>query len=100
MIRMLFVAVALVVAGIMLSSQAMATARASSPSRMVMRYCTKCHDTQRICKRLGVTDRTAWRSTVERMIIKRGIRMATPAEKDRVIDWLASQPKGAKPLCQ
>jgi hypothetical protein len=99
MIRMLPVAVVLVLAGIMLSSQAKATGVKTSPSRIVMSYCTQCHDTQRICKRLGAMDRTGWQSIVERMIIKRGVRMATPEEKNKVINWLASQPKGAKPLC-
>jgi len=100
MIRMLSVVILLVAAGILASSLASPTIAADSPERMVMRYCTQCHDTERICRRLGALDTGGWKSIVERMIIKKGRRMSYPGQKEGVINYLASQRKGSKPICR
>ncbi|MBG3876797.1 hypothetical protein FVW20_07100 [Desulfovibrio oxamicus] len=73
-------------------------ATAQDPAGTVMSACTKCHNTQRICANLGAKDKAAWNTTVTRMMGK-GAQVGE-AEKPAVVDWLAAQQPGAKPVCQ
>lgn len=77
---------------------AAASAIAQDPAGTVMSACTKCHNTQRICANLGAKDKAAWNTTVIRMMGKGA--QVSEAEKPAVVDWLAAQQPGAKPVCQ
>lgn len=77
---------------------AAASAIAQGPAGTVMSACTKCHNTQRICANLGAKDKAAWNTTVTRMMGKGA--QVSEAEKPAVVDWLAAQQPGAKPVCQ
>jgi cytochrome c5 len=74
------------------------TVGAQDPAGTVMSACTKCHNTQRICANLGAKDKAAWNTTVTRMMGKGA--QVSEAEKPAVVDWLAAQQPGAKPVCQ
>lgn len=71
---------------------------AQDPSQTVMTVCAKCHNTQRICKNLGVKDKTAWEKTVDKMILN-GAALKED-QKPALVGWLAVQGPGAKPVCQ
>ncbi|MBI4804175.1 MAG: hypothetical protein HY795_02970 [Desulfovibrio sp.] len=73
-------------------------ALAQDASQTVMSTCTKCHNAKRICSTLGVKDKAAWDVSVTRMI-KNGAQLP---EKDKpaVVEWLAAQKAGAKPVCE
>ncbi|EGY25552.1 hypothetical protein DA2_2270 [Desulfovibrio sp. A2] len=75
-----------------------APASAQDPAATVMSACSKCHNTQRICANLGVKDKTAWNTTVTRMMGKGA--QVSEADKPAVVEWLAAQQAGAKPVCQ
>lgn len=75
-----------------------APATAQDPAGTVMSACTRCHNTQRICANLGAKDKAAWNTTVTRMMGKGA--QVSEAEKPAVVDWLATQQPGAKPVCQ
>lgn len=71
---------------------------AQDASRTVTTACSKCHNTKRICAGFGAKDKAAWDATVTRMIGKGAA--VSPAEKPVVVEWLASQQAGAKPVCE
>ena len=75
-----------------------APASAQDPASTVMSACSKCHNTQRICANLGVKDKAAWNTTVTRMMGKGA--QVSEADKPAVVEWLAAQQAGAKPVCQ
>lgn len=87
-----------VLAALAVFSAAVPVAVAQDPAGTVMSACTRCHNTQRICANLGAKDKAAWNTTVTRMMGK-GAQVAE-AEKPAVVDWLATQQPGAKPVCQ
>jgi hypothetical protein len=64
---------------------------------LVMTACTKCHDTNRVCKYIGEKSREKWDKTVSRMIEK-GAELPQD-KKDLVIDYLLSLELGSKPVC-
>jgi heterodisulfide reductase subunit B len=73
-------------------------ALAQDASQTVMSTCTKCHNPKRICSNLGVKDKAAWDVTVAKMV-KNGAKLAE-SEKPAVVEWLAAQKAGAKPVCE
>jgi len=73
-------------------------ALAQDASQTVMSTCTKCHNAKRICTNLGVKDKAAWDTTVGKMI-KNGAQL-TEKDKPAVVEWLAAQKSGAKPVCE
>jgi hypothetical protein len=60
--------------------------------------CGKCHDTDRVCKMVGVKDAAAWRKTIDRMI-KRGAQLS-PATAGPAAEYLDSLAPGTGPVCQ
>lgn len=73
-------------------------ALAQDASQTVMTTCTKCHNPKRICAALGVKDKAAWDVTVAKMV-KHGAKLAEN-DKPAVVEWLAAQKAGAKPVCE
>lgn len=73
-------------------------AAAGDPAQTIMSACSKCHDTKRICAKLGTKDKAGWDATVTRMMSK-GAQVAE-ADKAGVVDWLVAQKPGAKPVCE
>lgn len=71
---------------------------AQDPAQTVTAACSKCHNTKRVCAGFGAKDKAAWDATVTRMISKGAAVSA--AEKPVVVDWLAAQQAGAKPVCE
>ena len=66
-------------------------------SSLVMITCSKCHNTERICKNIREKNLKELDTTVTRMIEKGA---ALPVEKkDLAIDYLLSLEKGSKPIC-
>ncbi len=72
--------------------------RGGEPADLVMNACTACHDTKRICDRLGKTDRDAWTRIVTEMVGKG----ASVAQEDipRVAGYLADLQPGSPPVCK
>lgn len=81
-----------------LSALLAGSALAQDAAQTVVAACGKCHNTKRVCAGFGAKDKAAWNVTVTRMISKG----AQVSEKDKaaVVDWLAAQPAGAKPVCE
>ena len=83
----------------------MAQSAQSSPAQpsdeiaaLVMTSCSKCHDTQRVCKNIGKKNQGEWDTTVTRMIEKGA---PLPIEKkDQVIEYLLTISPGSKPICE
>lgn len=75
-----------------------AAAMAQDASQIVAGACSKCHPAKKLCPGFGVKDKAAWEKTLNTMVAKG----AAVAEKDKpaVVDWLASQQAGAKPICE
>ncbi len=73
-------------------------ASAQDPGNTVAAACSACHNTKRVCAHRGVKDKAAWDATVTRMIDK-GAKVDAKA-KGAVVDWLAVQKPGAKPVCE
>lgn len=71
---------------------------AQDASQTVTAACSKCHNTKRVCAGFGAKDKAAWDATVTRMIGKGAA--VSPAEKPVVVEWLAAQQSGAKPVCE
>ena len=86
------------VAALAVTAQLSGMALAQDASQTVMAACTKCHNAKRICTNLGVKDKAAWDSTVAKMI-KNGAKLAE-SDKPAVVEWLAAQKAGAKPVCE
>ena len=68
------------------------------PQSLVMKTCTVCHDTQRICDALGKKDKDAWTQTVTRM-------KSNGASVDQdtipvVVDFLSGLAPGSPPICK
>ncbi len=70
---------------------------ASGPQALVMRACTRCHDTRRICQNLRVKAKDGWDRTVTMMMFK-GADIDV-AQKLAIVDYLYGLPAGAKPIC-
>lgn len=65
---------------------------------LVMKECTDCHDTMRICTALGKKDKQAWHQTVTQMV-KNGADVKQ--ENIPVIaEYLSSLKPGSPPVCK
>lgn len=68
------------------------------PAGIVMKDCTVCHGSQRICDSLGRKDRKEWDKTVKRMI-DHGANLS-PQDVPSVVDYLTGLKPGSKPVCE
>lgn len=59
--------------------------------------CTACHDSRRICFRLGKQDAAYWQQTVARM--RTAGAKIDQAQAAAIAQWLAGPPASAQPLC-
>jgi len=90
----LFVALSLTT----LSTQSSSAQSDDGIAALVMTSCSKCHDTQRVCKNIGKKNQGEWDTTVTRMIEKGA---PLPIEnKDQVIEYLLTISPGSKPICE
>lgn len=64
----------------------------------VMKACSACHDTGKVCKALGSRSAEEWSKTVQRMVNK-GAKVS-PEEIPAVSSYLAGLNKGAMPVCK
>lgn len=72
--------------------------QAKDPQALVMKACTACHDTGRICDALGKKDQAAWTETVTRMVGK-----GAAVDKESiplVVDFLSGLKPGSPPICK
>lgn len=69
-----------------------------SAGKLTAERCSTCHDTQRICEKLGGRGIEQWTATVERMR-ESGARL-DDEEAQTVAEYLSTAKPGAKPLCQ
>lgn len=83
---------------IVLSFLAVAVASASDKGEsLTAGKCSTCHKTAKFCKFLGVKNAAWWGKVVDGMI-KKGAKI-NGDEKKIIVDYLAMQPKGSKPVC-
>lgn len=68
-----------------------------SAGRLTAERCSTCHDTTRICERLGERTPEVWQQTVERM--RGNGAQLTDDEAQTVSEYLATAKPTAKPLC-
>jgi hypothetical protein len=68
------------------------------PQSFVMKTCTACHDTQRICNALGKKDKDAWTQTVTRM--KDHGAAVDQNTIPVVVDFLSGLAPGSQPICK
>lgn len=66
--------------------------------KLAAEKCGGCHETGRICEKLGNRSAEVWKQTVARMT-GNGARL-TQAQQDSVSEFLATAKPGAKPLCR
>ncbi len=88
--------------GIVVFVSAVALAQSQDPSMqentdVVVKVCTRCHSTDRICPKLG-NDALFWTKTVDRM--KANGALISAEEREVVEHWLAAAIPGDKPICQ
>ncbi len=67
------------------------------PGSLVMKACTKCHNTKRICTNLGNKSAEQWDITITRMMGK-GVPLEE-AQKQTLRDYLADLAPGSAPVC-
>ena len=68
-----------------------------SAGKLSAERCSACHDTARICEKLGSRAPEVWQQTVERM---RGNGAKLTADEGQTVsEYLATAKPGAKPLC-
>ena len=68
-----------------------------SAGKLTAERCSACHDTARICDRLGSREPEVWQQTVERMR-SNGAKL-TDNDAQTVAEYLSTAKPGAKPLC-
>jgi len=69
-----------------------------SAGKLAAERCSACHETARICEKLGARTPEVWAQTVERM---RGNGASLDeADVQTVTEYLSTAKQGAKPLCQ
>lgn len=68
-----------------------------SAGRLTAERCSACHDTARICEKLGARTPEVWQQTVERM--RGNGAQLTDDEAQTVSEYLATAKPTAKPLC-
>jgi hypothetical protein len=68
------------------------------PADIVMKACSACHDTGKVCKYLGKKDKEAWLKVVNRMVRKGAA--VDQADIPLVADYLAGLEPGSKPVCK
>ena len=93
--------VLLVIAGFLaLVSTAYSTAGAEqkNPGDIVMKACSACHDTGKVCKYLGKKDSGEWLKLVNRMVEKGAA--VDKVDITLVADYLAGLAPGSKPVCK
>ena len=73
-------------------------ALAQDASKIVMTACTKCHNAERICAKLGTKDKAGWDAAVTKMMGKGA--QVTEKEKPAVVAYLAGLKPGSKPVCE
>ncbi|WP_027193352.1 hypothetical protein [Megalodesulfovibrio gigas] len=59
--------------------------------------CVACHDSRRICFRIGKQEAAFWQQTVARM--RAAGAKIDESQAAAIAGWLASPPADAKPLC-
>ncbi|HOJ13101.1 MAG TPA: hypothetical protein PLS81_07720 [Deltaproteobacteria bacterium] len=64
----------------------------------VMRSCSACHDTARVCRALGTRDAAGWERTIKRMVAK-GASLGTE-DIQAAAGLLATLAPGSKPVCK
>jgi cytochrome c5 len=69
-----------------------------NPEELVMKACSACHDTGKVCSALGKKDRDAWLTVVTRMV-KKGAAV-DQADIPLVAEYLAGLKSGSKPVCK
>jgi cytochrome c5 len=67
-----------------------------NPGELVMKACSACHDTGKVCTALGKKNRDAWLAAVNRMV-KKGAAV-DQADVPLVADYLAGLTSGSKPV--
>lgn len=60
--------------------------------------CTRCHSSKRICLNVGVKSKSAWESTINKMIGK-GAKLPQ-SRVGEAVDYLSTLKPGTGPLCQ
>jgi len=69
-----------------------------SAGKLAGERCSACHDTARICEKLGARTPEVWAQTVDRM--RGNGAKFDDAEAQTVTEYLSTAKPGAKPLCQ
>ncbi len=75
-----------------------AGAEQKAPGDIVMKACSACHDTGKVCKSLGKKDNEAWLKVVNRMVQKGAA--VEKADIPLVTDYLSGLTPGSKPVCK
>ena len=68
-----------------------------SAGKLAAERCSSCHDTGRICEKLGNRSLDVWQQTVDRM--RGNGAQLSDDEAVAVAEYLAAAKPGAKPLC-
>ncbi len=69
-----------------------------NPGDIVMKACSACHDTGKVCNGLGKKNSEAWLKTIDRMV-KKGAAV-DKTDIPLVVDYLAGLAPGSKPVCK
>ncbi len=69
-----------------------------NPGELVMKACSACHDTGKVCTALGKKNRDTWLTVVTRMV-KKGAAV-DQVDITLVADYLAGLTSGSKPVCK
>jgi hypothetical protein len=75
-----------------------AVSEQKNPADIVMKACSACHDTGKVCKNLGKKDKDAWLKAVNGMVRKGAAVDQT--DIPLVADYLAGLEPGSKPVCK
>jgi cytochrome c553 len=67
-------------------------------AKLAVERCSACHNTARICEKLGNRTPEVWQQTVQRM--KSNGAKLSDAEVGTVAEYLSTAKPGSKPLCQ
>jgi len=93
--KKLMIIVVCLYTGLLLASLVFAEAGAA---KLAAERCSACHNTARICEKLGQRSAEVWQQTVQRMV-SNGAKLSE-GEARTVADHLGRAKTGAKPLCQ
>lgn len=69
-----------------------------TPEEIVMKACSACHDTGKVCKNLGTKDKEAWLKAVNAMV-KKGAAVDAP-DIPVVAEYLTGLKADSKPVCK